>query len=81
MNRLLWVSFALSTVLHLVLVYLVGELRQGEIEAEEFTHEGVVYLRTTDNVLYDRIEHNPVGVWDPEEEKIMEIEEEEDDEV
>lgn len=36
MNRLLWVSFALSTVLHLVLVYLVGELRQGEIEAEEF---------------------------------------------
>ena len=59
------------------------EEEEAEIEAEEFTHEGVTYLRTTDNVLYDRNEHNPVGVWDPEEEKIMEIEEddEEADEV
>ena len=35
-NKLIWASFALSTVLHLVFIYLFGEFRHQEIEAEEF---------------------------------------------
>ena len=64
----------------------VEEVKEEEEEEEEevtvsrFTHNGVTYLRTDENVLYDETTQDPVGKWDPETQTVKEIEEESEEE-
>jgi hypothetical protein len=49
------------------------------IEVKKFEYEGKMYLRASDNVLYDIKSQEPVGMWNEEENCIDEIEVEDDE--
>jgi hypothetical protein len=50
-----------------------------DIEVKKFEYEGKMYLRASDNVLYDIKSQEPVGMWNEEENCIDEIEIEDDE--
>ena len=50
-----------------------------EITVQEFTHKGISYLRSDDNVLYEPTTQEVVGVWDENTQTIMEAQEESDE--
>jgi len=41
--------------------------------------DGQMYLRTSDNVLYDAVTWNEVGIWNPETRTIMSFSDDDDD--
>ena len=62
------------------LQYEQEEEEQGEatIDVKKFEFKGQVYLRSSDDVLYDIKTQDPVGMWNEEEQCIDEIDIEED---
>ena len=50
-----------------------------DITVQEFTHKGIKYLRSDENVLYDPTTQDVVGVWDENTQTIMEAQEESDE--
>ena len=55
------------------------EQEDNEITVHEFTHKGISYLRSDDNVLYEPTTQEVVGVWDENTQTIMEAQEESDE--
>ena len=55
------------------------EQEDNEITVQEFTHKGISYLRSDDNVLYEPTTQEVVGVWDENTQTIMEAQEESDE--
>ena len=55
------------------------EQEDNEITVHEFTHKGISYLRSDDNVLYDPTTQEVVGVWEENTQTIMEAQEESDE--
>ena len=51
-----------------------------DITVQEFTHKGIKYLRSDENVLYDPTTQDVLGVWDENTQTIMEAQEESDNE-
>ena len=56
------------------------EEEDDDITVQEFTHKGIKYLRSAENVLYDSTTQDVVGVWDENTQTIMEAQEESDNE-
>ena len=42
-----------------------------EISVSRFNHKGKMYLKASDNTIYDVDTHDPIGVWDPEKNDIL----------
>jgi hypothetical protein len=50
------------------------------VKVKKFVLNGVTYLRTADNVLYDVETQEPIGIYDPETGEIEDVEAVSDDE-
>jgi hypothetical protein len=50
-----------------------------EITVSKFEFNGIKYLKSSDNILYDPISQDPVGIWNEDDECIDEIEEDDDE--
>ena len=55
------------------------EEEDDDITVQEFTHKGIKYLLSAENVLYDATTQDVVGVWDENTQTIMEAQEESDE--
>jgi hypothetical protein len=55
----------------------INEEEEEEVEVHYFDHEGTTYLRDDNNMLYDCVTHDEVGVWNPETKTIDKIENDE----
>jgi len=51
-----------------------------KIKARKFTHDGVTYIKTPDNMLFDLETKECVGLWNEETEEIEAVEEDSSDE-
>lgn len=54
-------------------VELEEEEAEDELDVEEFDLDGKTYLKTSDNVLFDNDTHEPVGIFNPDTNKIESI--------
>ena len=50
-----------------------------EITVSKFEFNGIKYLKSSDNILYDPISQDPVGIWNEDDECIDEIEEDDEE--
>ena len=55
------------------------ECDEEEITVSKFEFNGIKYLKSSDNILYDPISQDPVGIWNEDDECIDEIEEDDDE--
>ena len=54
----------------------IDEMKDDDaVEVIKFEFEGKKYLKSSDNVLYDAVSQEQIGVWDPDTNSIQEIEE------
>ena len=57
-------------------VVVVVEEEEEEVSAKKWTHEGVMYLKTEDNIIYDIKTQEAIGVWNEKTGKIDMVDEE-----
>ena len=56
------------------------EVKEKTVTVKKFTHEGVTYLRSSENILYDLKTQEVIGMWNESTQKIDECELEEEEE-
>jgi hypothetical protein len=57
------VELVVAPVVELVEEVVSDDDSDGEMEVTKFEHDGVTYLKADDDILYDSVSQDEVGVW------------------